>query len=256
MIKRKQVTLAAIRPNAGIHRWYRARLNDLLREVRNEVLGAVEAHKHLPSQPIALDAHPLETAIAGIAIKWLQKLTDLGDKLARDFVKSTARNYDDNLRRQLRKHGFTAQLQLSDRMKEDLGRAVGMNVGLIRSIPNQYLAQVEKYVTEAVNAGFDLKTLTDNLEHTYHISRNRAKLIARDQANKANAVIERARRADLGITKAQWMHSGGAKEPRESHVKAHGKVFNAQEGLKIDGKYILPGEEINCGCVSKSILEI
>lgn len=256
MIKRKQVTLAAIRPNAGIHRWYRARLTELLREVRDEVLEAVEAHKHLPSQPVALDAHPLEHAITEIVIKWLQKLTDFGDKLARDFVKRTTKNYDGNLTRQLRKHGFTARLQLSDRMKQDLGEAVGMNVGLIRSIPNQYLAQVEKYVSEAVNAGFDLKTLTDNLEHAYHIGRNRAKLIARDQANKANAVIERARRADLGITKAEWIHSGGAKEPRESHVKAHRKVFDAQQGLKIDGEYILPGEKISCGCVSKSILEI
>jgi uncharacterized protein with gpF-like domain len=145
---------------------------------------------------------------------------------------------------------------MTDTTREALQASMGMNVGLIRSIPSQYLAQVEKYVYEATSAGFDLATLTDNLQHTYHISRNRAKLIARDQANKANAVIEQARRKELGVKKGIWQHSSAAKEPRQSHVKAHGKEFDIDKGMYLDGKWVLPGEEINCGCTSRSIIEL
>ena len=108
---------------------------------------------------------------------------------------------------------------------------------------------------EAVEGGFDLATLTDNLDHAYHIGRNRCKLIARDQSNKVHAAMEQARRQELGIKKAIWMHSAAAKEPRLSHVKANNKEFDVSKGMYLDGKWILPGQEINCGCTSKGIIE-
>jgi hypothetical protein len=246
MITRKSVTLRPIRPNAGLQAKYRAELNSLLRQVRDDVLAEVERYKHVPPQPVALDAHPLENAIRALMIRWIAKLGDLGENIARGFIKGSLKHYDGNLKRQMRQHGFTVKLQLTDKTREALQASMGMNVGLIRSIPSQYLGQVEKYVYEATSGGFDLATLTNNLQHAYGISRNRAKLIARDQANKANAVIEKARRQELGITKAVWVHSHAAKEPRQSHVKANGKVFEVAKGLLVDGEYIQAGEKINC----------
>src|SRR5690606_7800420 len=103
--------------------------------------------------------------------------------------------------------------------------------------------------------GFDLATLTDNLDHAYHIGRNRAKLIAIDQTQKVHAVMEQARRKELGIKRAVWRHSAAAKEPRKSHVAANGKEFDVDKGMLIDGEYILPGEKIRCGCTSRSLIE-
>lgn len=255
MITRKSVTLRPIRPNAGLQAKYRAELNALLRQVRDDVMAEVERYKHVPAQPVALDAHPLENAIRALMIRWISKLGDLGENIARGFIKGSLKHYDGNLKRQMRQHGFTVKLQLTDKTREALQASMGMNVGLIRSIPSQYLGQVEKYVSEAVNAGFDLATLTNNLQHAYGISRNRAKLIARDQSNKANTVIEKARREELNIKRAVWVHSHAAKEPRQSHVKANNKVFEIAKGCYIDGEYIQAGEKINCGCVSRSIIE-
>lgn len=256
MITRKSVTLRPIRPNSGLQAKYRAELNSLLRQVRDDVLAEVERYKHVPPQPVALDAHPLESAIRALMIKWISKLGDLGENIARGFIKGSLKHYDGNLKRQMRQHGFTVKLQLTDKTREALQASMGMNVGLIRSIPSQYLAQVEKYVYEATSAGFDLATLTNNLQHAYGISRNRARLIALDQSNKANAVIEKARREDLGIRRAEWIHSHAAKEPRQSHVKAHGKIFEVAKGCLIDGEYIQAGEKVRCGCVSRSIIEL
>jgi uncharacterized protein with gpF-like domain len=102
--------------------------------------------------------------------------------------------------------------------------------------------------------GRDLQEITTELQSRYGITQRRAVLIARDQSNKLNAVTTQARRQELGITEAIWQHSHGGKEPRKSHVAADGRKFEIAKGCLIDGKLILPGEEINCRCVSKSAL--
>ena len=67
--------------------------------------------------------------------------------------------------------------------------------------------------------------------------------------------MRRARRKELGIKRAIWRHSSAAKEPRQSHVKANGKMFDVDKGMLIDGEYILPGMKINCGCTSRAVIE-
>lgn len=259
MLKRKRTVLPDFRPNAGIHARYRAELNRLLRSCRNDVLELVRQHWEKPerieAETIALDAANLPALIDALMIRWMTKLADLPRKIAREFVGQTVFDYDRKMQGALRKAGFTVNLQLTDYTKQAMRGAIGMNVGLIKSIPMQYLTDVQKYVNEAVDAGFDLKTLTDNLEHSYHIGRNRAKLIARDQSAKVHAVMEQARRIELGISKAVWMHSAAAKEPRQSHVKANGKEFDVDKGLFLDGEWVLPGQAINCGCTSRAVIE-
>lgn len=255
-IKRKRVVLPDFRPNAGIRSAYHAELARLLRSARNEVMQAV-AHNWQAPQPVAMDAARdiLGRVIDAIIAKWMTSLNDLPQKMARRFVGQTAGALDRGLSATLKKSGFAVNLQLTPVTKEAMRAAVGVNVGLIKSIPGEYLGDVQKYVWESVEAGFDLKTLTDNLEHAYHIGRNRCRLIATDQSTKVHAIMEQARRKELGITKAIWRHSAAAKEPRVSHVKASGKEFDAQKGMLIDGEYILPGQKIRCGCTSSSVLE-
>lgn len=258
-MKRKPILLPDFRPNAGIQAAYRAELNRLLRSVRNDVLELVRNHWETPERVeptrIAMDSDLLARLIDQLLAKWATRLTELPKKIATEFVGKTVFAYDRRMQAALRKAGFTVNLQLTDYTRQAMRGAVGMNVGLIKSIPNQYLSDVQKYVWEAVEGGFDLATLTDNLQHAYHIGRNRAKLIARDQSNKVHAVMEQARRIELGITRAVWMHSAAAKEPRQSHVKANGKEFEIDKGMYLDGEWVLPGQAINCGCTSRAIID-
>lgn len=255
-IKRRRALLPDFRPNAGVQAAYRSELNKLLRSARNEVMAEIADYWQKP-QPVAMDnaTDLLARVIDRLIGRWMTSLTELPQKIARRFVGQTAGSLDRNLSAALRKSGFTVDLQLTEYTRTAMRGAVGMNVGLIKSIPGEYLGDVQKYVWEAVEGGFDLKTLTDNLDHAYHIGRNRAKLIARDQANKVHGVMEQARRKELGIKKAIWRHSSAAKEPRKSHVEANGKEFDVEKGMLIDGEYILPGEKINCGCTSRSVIE-
>lgn len=255
-MKKKPILLPDFKPNAGIHARYRAELNRLLRSVRNDVMELVNNHKQAVEQnSLAMDNDTLPKLIDDLLIRWLQKLIDLPERIATSFVMETAANYDRRLAATLRKNRFTVNLELTDYTRKAMRAAIGENVGLIKSIPTEYLAQVSKYTWSAIEGGFDLKTLTDNLEHAYHIGRNRAKLIARDQSNKAHAVMEQARRQELGIKRAIWRHSSAAKVPRASHVAANGKVFDIDKGLYLDGEWVLPGFLINCGCTSRAVIE-
>ncbi len=106
----------------------------------------------------------------------------------------------------------------------------------------------------SVQTGRDLGQLRSDILARYDVTKKRAALIARDQNNKATAVMEKARRISIGITQAKWAHSRGGKEPRASHVAANGKIYDVAKGCLIDGKYIMPGEEINCRCVSHAVI--
>ncbi|ELV4297825.1 phage head morphogenesis protein, partial [Salmonella enterica] len=88
----------------------------------------------------------------------------------------------------------------------------------------------------------------------YGITRRRAALIARDQNNKATSVMQSARQRSVGITEGIWRHSRAGKTWRPSHVKANGKRFDLRKGMFLDGKWVLPGEEINCKCGWEAVI--
>lgn len=257
MKKKKPTTLPPIHPNLGIERWYKKELMKVINEMRAEVNTLIMDNYKVQSNTVAMDGFSdwLGHSIDYLMSKWTNKLNNLSETVAELFVTKSVHNYDKQLRKHLRKAGFTVRLQMSPYTEEMLKAAMGENVGLIKSIGTQYLGKVEQSVWASVKGGFDLSTLAKELSHSYDITENRAALIARDQGAKANAVIEMARRKELGITKAVWLHSGGGREPRQSHVKANGKEFEVDKGLKLDGVWLLPGQAINCRCVSRSVID-
>lgn len=255
--KPSDAVMPEIKPSAAIEGEYYRLLMGIIRDIKKELDDALVSEYHdKAKRELANDG--ISDWIAHVADylldKWNRKLDGLGNEIAKLFVDKTVTNYDARLTSLLRRRGFTVRMQNSEKTLDALRAAMGENVGLIKSIGTEYLSKVQMHVWQSVTGGYDLKTLTDNLQHDFHIARNRAVTIARDQANKAHAVIEQARRKELGIKEAIWIHSHAGKQPRESHVKAHGKKFDIEKGMYIDGEWILPGEKINCRCGSKAIL--
>lgn len=257
MKRKKPTTLPPIHPNLGIERWYKRELMKIINEIRAEINKTIMENYNYQSSLVAMDGFSdwLGHAMDYLMDTWNNRLNSLSETISELFVTKSVHNYDNQLKRHLRKAGFTIKLQLTPFAEEALKAYIGENVGLIKSIGVQYLGKVEQAVWASVKGGFDLGTLADELQHAHHITRNRAELIARDQGAKANAVIEMARRKELGITKAIWRHSGGGKEPRPSHVRANGTVFDIDKGCYIDGEFIQPAEKINCRCVSLAVID-
>ncbi|RYM55646.1 phage minor head protein [Serratia proteamaculans] len=206
---------------------------------------------------VAMDASPavfMRDAMRKLAKRWTKRFDDIAKKLADRFSNDAMKNSDVSLYNALDTAGFTVEFKMTAPMNNALQATIAENVGLIRSIPEKYLTEVEGLVMRSVARGRDLSFLTDELQKRYGITRRRAALIARDQNAKATSVMQSARQMSLGITHGIWRHSHAGKEPRQSHVKADGKKFDLSKGMYLDDKWVMPGEEINCRCTWSPVI--
>lgn len=210
-----------------------------------------------PPALAAADASPsdeMKRRLRELTKYWLEKFEEAAPRIASLYMKNCFKQADSAFVQSLKKYDWTVKFKMTKGAKDALDAVINENIALIKSIPTQYLGQVEGVVMRSFSVGRDLETLTKDLKALYPKASHRAELIARDQCNKATSVINRARQMEIGITDAIWMHSGAGKHPRPDHVKANGKRYKIAEGCLISGEYIFPGEEINCRCSSRPIL--
>ena len=260
----KPKTTEAVRPNLGVRYRYQRRMMALIDEMNASVLYWTEAQYKKTPPLLAMDARSLPSEamrrrFLELARKWQERFDKAAPKIAEAYLKGSFKATDSAMRAALSRAGVSVKFKMTAAMRDAFNASLDENVSLIRSIPQQYLQQVEGIVARNYATGRDLSTMVQELKTLYPKAANRAILIARDQSNKANSVVEDARRIQLGIEHAVWLHSGGGKHPRPEHVKASGTVYNVREGCPIRDekgvvRYIKPGQEINCRCVSRSIL--
>lgn len=204
-----------------------------------------------------LPAQDLAAELERLRMQWGTKIEQTAPKLARWFADATEARSTAGMRKILRDGGLTVRFQMTPAMRDILEATVHENVSLIRSIGSQYHDQVAGLVMRSVTAGRDLGPLTAELEHRFGVTHRRAALIAKDQGNKATAMMGRARQQEAGLEEAIWLHSHGGKEPRPTHLANSGKRYKISEGW-LDpavGRHIWPGTEINCRCVAKPIVK-
>lgn len=253
--------LPPVRPNLGVTQAYQRRMDCLIDEMGRSVLYHVKAaYRANPPANLAMDKSPaavLNETMAALVKRWTARFAEVAKSLATRFADQAMGRAQTSLKAGLKKAGLTVEWKLTPAANDAYRALIAENVGLIRSIPAQYLTQVQGHVMRSVARGGDLKTLTEMLQNEFGVTRRRAELIARDQNAKATAVIVKTRQLEAGLTQAIWLHSAGGKVPRPSHVKAGRErlVFKVSEGALIDGERIWPGQLINCRCVSRPILE-
>jgi hypothetical protein len=238
------------RPAATVRIAYQRQLEVLIDEMHSSTLYWLRATYRAREGEITQDASPAGDLAAQLrrrAAQWRKMFADKAPDFARRFIAKVDRHATNAT-----KQAAVAMTGMSVSMKDTLVTNTVLqaltqeNVSLIKSIQSEYATEVEGLVMRSITSGRDLSYLTDQLQERFSVTRSRAKLIANDQNNKATAQMARARQMSLGINKARWLHVGGGKKPRHSHVEANGKIFDLSKGLKIDGEYIFPGELINC----------
>ena len=259
-------TARPVRTNRGVEIKYRRKLQKLIDDMHASFdYWLRAAYKKYPPRmlgvvELATDAsthsEKINDVIAELAKRWIEKFEDSAPLIAEAYINAMYRATDASFLSALRDAGWTVNFQMTPAMRDALTASIEANVGLIKSIPVQYAQQVEGLVMRSYSVGRDLATLTSDLKALYPKAADRATLIARDQSNKAAAVVLRTRQLDLGITEAIWMHSHAGKTPRPDHVAANGKKYNIAQGCLISGEYIQPGEEINCRCTSRAVLPV
>jgi SPP1 gp7 family putative phage head morphogenesis protein len=255
--KRNQ-TLDPVRPNVGIEAAYRKALDEAIREMHESILYWLRAgYRANEPEVLAMDKSPareLDERMQRLTRRWQRNFDRPAPKLAKYFATAATQRADAGMQAALRKAGFTVKFKMTAAANDAFQAVVAENVGLIKSIAQEHLQDVQGILMRSVASGRDLGTMTKELEARYAVTRRRATLIARDQNNKASAVITRVRQKEVGVTEAVWLHSHGGKHPRPSHVAADGKKYDIDKGMWIDGEWILPGQKINCRCLSKAVV--
>jgi len=250
-----------IYPNAGVDAWYRTQLEAIVTDVAQDTLDCVR-RAWRDGGGIAQDTRRLTTpvllqrALERSGRRWAVRMDKTAGKLALQFAQKARTATEVSMMRQLKDAGFTVKFKSTPRIRQAFDAIAAENVGLIKSIPAKYHADVQQAIWQNVSQGSDLAKIADDMVEKYGIAHRRAAFIAKDQNHKAKAAIERTRRLDVGITKAKWRHSHAGKDPRPTHVKMDGEEYDIADGMWDTAvqKNIWPGTEPHCRCTDAPVI--
>lgn len=159
---------------------------------------------------------------------------------------------------------FSLNVKPYHTINEQLKRTIIMNnTELIKSIQQQYHREISQSIYNCVVNGRPYKELKEKLIECGAKTKRRAKLIAQDQINKAHNVLYLQELKQAGITKAKWVHLGGGKTDRKTHVTdapkgLNGGIFDINKGMYDPAvkQFIKPGELPFCHCNAIAVVEI
>ena len=252
--------------NAGVRHRYEAKLLALVNQMTaqtNRKLRAFYKQEH-DFAYFAADADMSSQAriLMNEIYRRFQQLFNAKSKgLAEGMMKDSNKASAAAMKGSLKKlsAGLTIKTDvISGTMKTIMKAQIAENVALIRSIPSQYFTQVQGSVMRSITTGNGLADLLPALQKYDGITQRRAKLIATDQTRKAFSNLNHERMVNSGIKKFEWVHSGGGMEPRRLHLELNGKIFSLDDLPVIDedtGERGIPGQLINCRCVSRPIVD-
>ena len=268
------ISLPPVRANVGVRVAYERELVNLIRQMHEDMMKTITSI--YPDIPGIAQGAPsvkqLHDAMEKMAKEWRKRFEQHAKAISEGFATGTLKSTDFAFRKGLQDAGFTVKFQMPKTLKNSIDGIVSENVGLIKSIASEHLSNVQGAVIRSVNAGRSMKSLTEELGEIVTLKqkkgesdkslaarvRRRAAFIARDQNNKATAMIHRARQKEMGIEKARWIHSNASVHPREEHAEwsDEGRTYNVDEGMwsDVSGEFVWPGSDFNCGCVSASYI--
>lgn len=261
----KEKALRPIHPNVGIEIEFRRRLTKLIEEMAASTEYWISAaHRGSPPEVAELaqdelSSAALREAMRKLAKRWNERFDDAAQKLASYFSQSIGKRSDAVLRKILKDGGFSVEFKMTRAMRDVMNATISEQVGLIKSIPQQFLTNVEGIVMRGVTTGRDLGAISTALQEQLGVTKRRAAFIARDQSNKATASMTRVRQLEIGLTEAVWVHSGGGAHPRPTHLKAgrDKQRYDIAKGWydPAVGEFIWPGMLPNCRCVSRPVVK-
>ncbi len=268
--KRDDIVRAnALNYNASLQLWYNRGIQKLIKKMTTEVKKEVtKLFKRLPVPEFTSDE-----SIGSQSRILMNMLTDKFEKLfareGQDLVDHMMeRNLEIssvNIKKSLKELSGGLSINTSRVPKEltdVVNASIAENVSLIKSIPAQYFKDVTGAVMRSITSGQGLYDLLPEIKKYEGVTARRAELIALDQTRKAYSSVNAIKLDKLGVKKFEWLHSGGSREPRESHIKIDGEIFSfanleaeqAARGVPKQDRG-LPGTPINCRCRIVAVID-
>lgn len=193
--------------------------------------------------------------------KYADLFASLAKPMAEEFARESDKSSDVAVKSSIR--SMTDEVTLptstitSGPLRDILSATVTENVGLIKSIPAQYLSGVQGAVMRSITTGNGMQELVPYLQKHKGITLRRARLIAKDQTIKCFSSLSRERMKAAGVESYIWRHTAGSREPRHLHIALSGQVFRYDDPPIIQKDPLVrghPGQLINCHCRMQPVI--
>lgn len=263
----------ALIPPAGIAAWYRKELRKLAAEMLRDVSAKVAAaYKETASDSMAAQDEDrqamlqrlLDSSEAEFSRLFEQKAFEISSRMAAmeevQAGRATGNAFNDL------KAALTIRPGITPELRQTMQTVIAENVNLIKSIQSRYFEQIRGAVNRALLNGGSYSELKAEISKYNGQNLRRAGLIARDQSHKAWTALSMQKMKDAGINGWEWVHGGGVKTPRETHIKTAEqgginhtihrtgeKCYDPQKGVE---RGILPGELPYCRCFARPVIII
>ena len=207
-------------------------------------------------------ADVIEVSLAALRQRWSSAVFDrFAERLASKFVQAVNLQNQQQFQNQYKSFGINIYAG-NQAVSDYLDATVKDNVRLIKSIPDQYLTQVESIVLGNMRAGMRPSAINQQLQDQFGVTERRARVIARDQVSKASNGLAKKRMESSGFKYFQWIDSKDSRvRSRHKHiankVTKYGKGIYSFSDLPIgeQGVPVAPGQPIQCRCVMRPVLE-
>jgi uncharacterized protein with gpF-like domain len=239
---------------------YRRKMSASVRRMHAEIVAEC---RRLWTEAPAVDAasdgwlgDKLKSLFESLTTKWRGRYERMAEAVAEWFGTQSKNVSRRQFVQTLKEVGFAVKAIGTASEAEMLARLISRNVDLIKTIHRDHLAQVKELVMDSVAKGRDLAGLEAELKSRYDITDRRARLIAKDQNNKATQDLSGLRAKEAGITRGIWQHMRASVKPRPSHELMDGTEYDLEEGLydPDEGRNVQPGELIMCNCECRWVI--
>lgn len=257
--------LKPIKPSHKNELWYRGQLvaiaNALAAETASSLLPVLKMHEAQitgSADGFRIGDESPKSSIDNTIDQMAKRFGSIQQNAARLAKLAAERNkgaVDDRLKASIlnsMKIDIGPFLNSTPAIQEAMAAAIADNVGLIRSIPEQYFGRIQKAVSEALVQGDRYEAMAARILNIKGMTQRRAKLIARDQTAKMNSSFNQIRQTGLGISRYRWQTSADERV-RETHQANEGQIFRWDEPPATTGH---PGEDIQCRCVAIPIFDL
>jgi uncharacterized protein with gpF-like domain len=211
-----------------------------------------------------------DAAAASVFKSIFKKLEEKWTNIFESFAKKTADEFVDQSDDHAKSSTFFCMknmgvkqpdLAYSENVMNTLGAAKDFNYTLITGIQQDVHERIYKSVMLSLTSPNPEEQGQSGIENTLKeiggFSKDRIKLISRDQTSKLYSALSDERMERNGLDEFEWMHSSAGKVPRQTHLDKDGEIFKLNdprlwEGPKADQGP--PGWAINCRCRKRFII--
>ncbi|QZI90968.1 hypothetical protein MYOV024v1_p0043 [Vibrio phage PS34B.2] len=242
---------------------YNAELQRMVRRIKKDIDQSIKPQvKDLEFEYTADSwADVIEVSLAALRQRWSSEIFNrFAERLASKFVQAVNLQNQQQFQNQYKSFGINIYAG-NQAVSDYLDATVKDNVRLIKSIPDQYLTQVESIVLGNMRAGMRPSAINKQLQDQFGVTERRARVISRDQTSKASNGLAKKRMESSGFKYFQWIDSKDSRvRSRHKHiankVTKYGKGIYSFSDLPLNDKGIpiAPSDDIQCRCVMRPVL--